>query len=142
MHPFFRGVLLGALVLGAALQAAPSTAFAREFELTGTVDCNRESGEDCRFPDFFTGPRVGFITADISGQKQRVELDGSWQRKELDDVDQDDFMRFTVRDDAGPGLIIVSVNERSCRGGTFNQGQSTGSFCRRNGGERTRVNSE
>lgn len=142
MRRITRALLFGGLVLGSALQSAPSTALARDFELTGTVDCNQPSGDECRFPDFFTGPQVGFITSDISGQPQRVVLNGSWQRKELEDVAQDDFMRFVVRDDAGPGLIIVSVAERHCRSGNFNPGESTGSFCRRNGGERTRDNSE
>ena len=142
MNRVFRGALLGVLTLGAVAQATPSPALAKDFQLTGTVDCGRTSGQNCQFPDFFTGPKVGFITADISGHRQRVELDGSWQRKELEDVEQDDFMRFTVRDDAGPGLIIVSVEERHCRAGTFNQGTSTGSHCQRSGGDRTRENSE
>src|SRR5215216_2453598 len=112
MNCVFRAALLGVLTLGAVAQATPSPALARDFQLTGTVDCGRSSGENCRFPDFITGPKVGFITSDISGHPQRVVLEGSWQRKELEDVEQDDFMRFTVRDDAGPGLIIVSVEER------------------------------
>ena len=142
MRPFARRIMLAGMLLGTALQAGSSPALARDFEVSGTVDCNRTSGENCKFPDFFTGPQVGFITSDISGERQRIVLNGSWQRAELEDVEQDDFMRFVVRDDAGPGLTIVSVAERHCRSGHFNQGPSTGSHCRRNGGDRTRDNSE
>ena len=136
MHRFFRGAVIGAVALGALLQATPSTALAKDFDVTGTLECGQRSGEKCQFADWSTGPMLGVITSDLSGNRERVVLDASWMRDRLNEFDQDDFVWFTVRNDAGPGLKIISVVEHRCREGKFNLGLSTGSYCVRENGDR------
>lgn len=136
MHRIVRGAVIGALALGTMFQAAPSTALAEEFDVTGTLECGQMSGRRCQFSDWSTGPAIGVITKDISGNTERVVLDASWVREDLSRFDQDDFVWFTVRDDTGPKYRITGVVEHRCNEGKYNLGLSTGSYCVKDNGER------
>src|SRR5881392_791098 len=133
------GLVIGALL--ALLWGTPSQAQAKEFGLTGTLDCRVISGAKCTFTDWATGPTFGVFTWDISGSKERVVLDASLVRKDLAAFHQDDEVWFTVRDGVLPGKTadgqwlfkITSVIEHKCNGdrseGLVNWGLSTSVHC-------------
>src|SRR5262249_54018345 len=131
-------VIVG-LALTAMLATVPgSTAkvFAKDFDVTGTIDCGALSGRKCDFTDWDTGPVIGILTEDISGTRERVLVDASWVKKDLNDFDQDDFIWLTVRDGLGPNLQATGVVEHHCNDGRFslgiiNQGRSNGNGCHR-----------
>jgi hypothetical protein len=107
---------------------------AKEFDVTGTLDCGARSGHTCHFDDWDTGPTLGILTEDISGTRERVLVDVSWVKKDLNDFGQDDFVWFTVRDDVGSNLVATGVVEHRCQDGRFpqgqtNEGRSTGEKC-------------
>src|SRR4051794_38037585 len=62
-------------VLALAVALAPSPAMAtvasaKEFDVTGTIDCGARSGHKCDFADWSTGPVIGVLTEDISGTRE------------------------------------------------------------------------
>src|SRR5215210_4225043 len=99
-------VLIAAIVVG----FHPDVSQAKECDLTGTLDCDVRSGKKCEFIDWETGPRLGILTRDISGNLERATVDASWVRDDLSDFGQDDFVWFTVQD-FGTGLQATSVLE-------------------------------
>ena len=125
MRRFRATTILTAAALLALIQGSATVASAKEFDLTGTLDCGQRSGRKCQFADWSTGPTMGVLTKDMSGNLERVVVDASWVRDRLTDFDQDDFVWFTVRDDLGPNLKITSVVEHH-GDGTDNQGLSNG----------------
>lgn len=113
---------------------APAAASAREFDLTGTLDCAKFSGHKCHFVDWATGPVLAVFTEDISGVRERHLIDVSWVRDDMEGFRQDDFVWFTVADLGGEFLQATGVVEYRCADGTVphgqaNQGQSTGTRC-------------
>jgi hypothetical protein len=119
----------------AAAPVAPAAASAREFDLTGTLDCDDRSGRKCHFVDWEAGPVLAIFTEDISGVRERRIVDVSWVRDDMDGSRQDDFVWFTVADLGGEFLQATGVVEYRCTDGTYshgivNQGQSNGDRCR------------
>jgi hypothetical protein len=129
MKRLLRSAALGVIVLFTLGQSSSTVAQAKEFDITGTLDCGARSGRRCNFSDWATGPTMGVFTRDISGNLDRVVVDASWVRNKLTDFDQDDFVWFTVRDDLGRNLRVTSVVEHHCDDGTKNPGLSNGSHC-------------
>lgn len=126
-------ILVTTLLLGIVPVSTPAV-LAKEFDVTGTLDCGIRSGRKCSFSDWATGPKIGVLTRDLSGNLERVVLDASWIRDDLTDFGQDDFVWFVVRDDAGPDLRAIAVIEHRCSDGRFaqgqvNQGRSNGERC-------------
>ena len=106
---------------------------AKEFDVTGTIDCRVLSGEKCRFPDWETGPIMTVISDDLSGVPQPVSVDTSWVREDLTDFDQDDFVWFVV-EEIGANLQVTSVLEHRCMDGrvahgSVNDGRFSGTQC-------------
>src|SRR5687768_4787630 len=81
------GLALGALAL---LAQEPVVGFAKEFGITGTVDCGRRSGQSCSFES--SDPLMVLHTRDISGVMEAIVVDVSWIMDHLRerDIDQDD----------------------------------------------------
>src|SRR5882724_2862513 len=88
-----RAVAAGTVLL-ALVQAPAAPALAKEFDVTGTIDCGVRSGNKCDFTDWSTGPTIGVLTEDISGTRELVQIDASWVKNDLNDFDQDDFVWF------------------------------------------------
>lgn len=113
----------------------PAAAFPREFDLTGTLDCEERSGRKCHFVDWATGPALAVFTEDVSGVRERHLIDVSWVRDDMAGFRQDDFVWFTVAD-LGTGMLTATgVVEYRCADGTVphgqaNQGFSNGDRCR------------
>ena len=122
------------------LQGSSEVTRARDFDITGTIDCGQRSGRDCTFADWATGPKLTVLTSDFSGERQPVVVDAAWVRDDLPRLEQDDFVWFSLRDDAGGGLRVISINGSRCKAGTFNQGLSTQSSCVREQGDVTNDN--
>ena len=138
MRRKLRWSLAGLAVTGmlTASQASTVAVFAKEFDVTGTIDCGALSGRKCDFTDWDSGPVIGVLTEDISGTRERALIDTSWVKKDLTDFDQDDFVWFTVRDGIGPNLQATGIVEHHCHDGRFSlgiikQGRSSGNRCRR-----------
>jgi len=128
-----RATAIGAAFL-VLTQTAAQTAEAKEFDVTGTIDCGARSGKKCDFTDWSTGPVIGVLTEDISGTRERASIDASWVKNDLDDFDQDDFVWFTVQDNGGPNLQATGIVQHHCTQGTvdlgtINDGKSTGHHC-------------
>jgi hypothetical protein len=135
MLRMLKPVLLGAAALLATVQAAPSPALAKDWDLTGTLDCGIHSNVKCHFKDWATGPTFGVFSEDIGAARQRVTVDASWVRDDLQEFGQDDFVWFVVRDLGNQKLQILSVVEHRCVDGTLNPGRSTANTCYRENGE-------
>jgi len=141
VHGFWRWARrsLVALATVAMVTMTPVVAMpvtAKEFDVTGTIDCGASSGHRCDFTDWETGPVIGVLTEDISGTRERVLIDASWVKHDLTDFDQDDFVWLTVRDGLGPNLQATGVVEHHCNDGRFslgiiNQGRSSSDRCRK-----------
>lgn len=130
-----RAIVVGATLLSLA-GSTGQLAQAKEFDVTGTIDCGVASGHKCSFDDWDTGPTIGVLTEDISGTRERAMIDASWVKKDLTDFDQDDFVWFTVQTNADGNLQATGVVEHHCHQGTaslgiINQGKSTSDKCRR-----------
>lgn len=124
------------LVLLAITQVSARPAIAKEFDITGTLDCGVRSGSRCTFSDWTAGPVIAVLTEDISGTRERVLIDASWIKNDLDDFDQDDFVWFTVTNAVGPTLQATGVVEHHCNDGRvslgiINNGKSHGQGCHR-----------
>jgi hypothetical protein len=131
---------LVALGLTTFLQGAVQTTSAKEFDITGSVECGTRSGHRCQFPDFSTtGPKIGILTTDVSGNLDRIVVNGSWMRNELGGLDQDDYIWVTVRNE-GNDLQVISVKQHRCKAGTFNQGLSNQTNCVTESGDVTNDN--
>jgi hypothetical protein len=132
-----HGFVIVTVAVSLMIAPGPATSVAaKEFDVTGTIDCGALSGRKCDFADWDTGPVIGVLTEDISGTRERVLIDASWVKSDLTDFDQDDFIWLTVRDGIGPNLQATGVVEHHCTDGRFslgivNQGQSSGNRCRR-----------
>src|SRR4051794_15805184 len=72
-----HATVVGTVLLGLA-QIPVAPAQAKEFDVTGTIDCGVRSGTKCDFTDWSTGPVIGVLTEDISGTRERVLIDASW----------------------------------------------------------------
>jgi hypothetical protein len=131
-----HGFVISIVAVSLAIAPAPATPVAaKEFDVTGTIDCGAPSGRKCDFTDWDTGPVIGVLTEDISGTRERVLIDASWVKKDLADFDQDDFIWLTVNDSVGPNLQATGVVEHHCNDGRFslgivNQRRSSGNRCR------------
>lgn len=112
-----------ALLLGfCVLLAGVSQSQAKEYEIDGTADCGLRSDRRCSIDSV-----LALWTEDISGEKQRVEVDVSWVRHSLGSIDQDERVCLLVEDPYAVRLKAVGVS-RSCKfDGTVNPGLSTGS---------------
>jgi hypothetical protein len=110
--------VVGVLVLGLAV---PTLALAKTFAITGSVDCGLKSGERCDI-----GDTLNVWTTDISGNLDKVAVDVSWIKKQLDEDawDEEDRICLEIDDGAGKlqatGLILTCGLE-----GTDNPGKST-----------------
>jgi len=113
---------------------SPASAFPREFDLTGTLDCDERSGRKCTFVDWANGPALAVFTEDISGVRERHLINASWVRDDMEGFRQDDFVWFTVADLGDGMLTATGVVEYRCADGTVphgqaNQGLSTRDKC-------------
>jgi hypothetical protein len=79
-------------MLVAAFAASGDVYADKEFLLQGTVDCGLKSGARCTLGDIVT-----VWTSDVTGTRQRMKVDVSWIRKQLDKYDQDDLICLEVR---------------------------------------------
>jgi hypothetical protein len=122
------GWLRGALVLVAVLVVLAAdlgwvrVTFAKEIDVTGTVDCGQRSGKRCSLDDTLV-----LLTDQITGELARATIDISWITKSLPALDQDDEIALTVQVLPNGTLQAVGVVSTSDRSGTVNQGSSTGS---------------
>jgi hypothetical protein len=126
---------LAAVALLALVAVPAQPAQAKEFDVTGTIDCGVRSGKQCDFTDWSTGPVIGVLTQDISGTRERVLVDASWVKHDLRDFDQDDFVWFTVQPEDNGNYQATGIVEHHCNQGTaslgiINQGKSTSHHCR------------
>jgi len=96
--------------------------FAKEIDVTGTVDCSQRSGKRCSLDDTLV-----LLTDQITGELARATIDISWIKNSLPALDQDDEIVLTVQLLPNGTLQAVSVVSTSNRSGTINQGISTGS---------------
>src|SRR5262249_50234830 len=96
---------------------------AREFEIDGTADCGLKSGKHCDIDN-----NLALFTDDISGERQRVEIDIRWVKQHLAKIAQDDHVCLIVEDRSG-GRLRATGYSQSCKfdDGTINPGLSTGS---------------
>ena len=99
--------LLPVMSLAALALSPPAAVLAKDFNLAGTVDCDRKSGRSCSIDD-----TVRIWTDDFGGKRQLVTIDISWIRKRLPSLDQDDAIDFEVRElaTAAGGLQAISVS--------------------------------
>lgn len=113
-----------ALLLGLCIVlSAVGQGQAREFEIDGTADCGLKSGKHCSIDN-----SLALFTDDVSGEKQRVEIDVRWVKADLDKIDQDDHVCLVV-EDRGGGRLRATGYSQTCKfdDGTINPGLSTGS---------------
>lgn len=101
-----RRVAAVAAVAAAFALAPAGSASAKTFDLVGTVDCGRASGERCEVGDTIT-----LRTKDLSGVLETVEIDVSWIRRDVEGADQDDFLRFEVEEKPGGGYQALRTFE-------------------------------
>ena len=114
------GIGLAALVL-----QEPLVGLAKEFSLSGTVDCGRRSGQSCSFEG--SEPMMAIHTRDISGVMERVVVDVSWIMPHLRErnIEQDDSICMDV-ENKPDGTLRAIAYTRLCGGeGTDNPGLST-----------------
>jgi hypothetical protein len=84
------GIVLPALVLSFGISGDAHAQ--KEFLIQGTIDCGRASGARCEIGDTIT-----VWTTDVSGERQKVTIDVSWIKNQLDQYDQDDLIYIDVR---------------------------------------------
>ena len=107
-HTLARSLALlsvaGSLTLGLL---TPSAAFAKDYNIAGTVDCGARSGRTCS-----VGDTLDLWTSDISGTPQLVTVDISWIRKHLRGLDQDEAIDLEVRDlpTAAGGIQAIGIS--------------------------------
>jgi hypothetical protein len=97
---------------------------AREYEIDGTADCGLRNEQRCTI-----GSVLSIWTDDITGSRQRFEVDVSWIKDALeeDKIDQDDHICLIIEDRQAVRLKAIGMSQ-SCRfDGTINAGLSTGS---------------
>ena len=135
MNRLLKGAALTSAALLTLFQSPAGVARAKDFDLSGTLDCGVTSGAECTFADWAAGPTFGVLTDDISGTTQRVVVDASWVREDLTEFGQDDYVWFIVRDAVGKNLQVISVVEHRCKDGTMNPGRSSAVKCFRENGE-------
>ena len=97
---------LGAAALLTSVGAATPTAYAKEYNVAGTVDCGVRSGRLCPASE-----SIFLITSDISGRDERWEIDITWVQKKLGGFYQDEAFDFEVMDrpDARGGIQAVGI---------------------------------
>ena len=100
--------LVVALVLVAFIAGpvgAPLPAMAKEFAITGIIDCGVKSGRSC--PD---GSNViGVRTDQITGKLQTHKVDIAWVLKQAPGLHQDDEICIEVRDDARTDGVLQAI---------------------------------
>ena len=81
------GLFLVVLVAVAPESLALPVAADKDFAITGIVDCGQRSGQRCTIGDL-----LAVRTVDLSGVLERVVINVSWIRKQLEArrLDQDD----------------------------------------------------
>jgi uncharacterized repeat protein (TIGR01451 family) len=79
---------------------------AREFSLSGTVDCGRRSGLRCAIDAPYL---LAVWTDDLSGRRERVIVDVSWIVRQLGGIDQDDLICLNVQAVGDGTLQAVST---------------------------------
>ena len=114
----FRSASLAILIGVCILLSAVGQGQAREIEIDGTADCGLRSGSHCSIDS-----TLALWTDDISGEKERVEVDVRWIKDDLDKIDQDDHVCLVVEDRGGGRLRGVGVSQ-TCKfdSGTVNPG--------------------
>ena len=96
---------------------------AKEYEIDGTADCGLRSGRRCSID-----AKLALWTDDVSGKRERVEVDVSWiDPDDLDAIDQDDRVCLILEDRYATRLKAVGVSRHCKFDGTYNGGLSTGS---------------
>jgi hypothetical protein len=121
---WLRGALLLVTVLAmlSADLGRVRTIFAKEIDLTGTVDCGQRSGKRCSIDDTLV-----LLTDQVAGVLAPAKIDVSWIKGSLPALDQDDEVTLTVQILPNGTLQAVSIESDKSRSGTVNQGASTGS---------------
>jgi uncharacterized protein YfaP (DUF2135 family) len=121
---WLRGVLLLVTVLAmlSAELGRAGTIFAKEIDLTGTVDCGQRSGKRCSLDDTLV-----LLTDQVAGVLAPAKIDITWIKSSLPALDQDDEVTLTVQMRPNGTLQAVSILSDKSRSGTVNQGISTGS---------------
>lgn len=79
---------------------------AKEYNIAGTVECGRRSGQRCDI-----GNTLQLWTWDVNGRRQLVTIDVSWIRRKLPNLDQDEAIDLEVWDqsEATGGIRAVGV---------------------------------
>src|SRR4051812_29278664 len=96
-------------------------AFAKEIDVTGTVDCGRPSGKRCDI-----GDTLVLLTSDVTGELAPATIDITWIKDKLPGLDQDDEITLSVEVRPNGKLQALSVILAKKRSGTVNQGKATG----------------
>jgi hypothetical protein len=110
--------IVSAVVVGLA---QPTLALAKTFAITGTVDCGVKSGEQCDI-----GDSLDVWTTDISGNLDKVAVDVSWIKEQLDEDEWDEEDRICLEVDDGTGKLQATGLILTCDlEGTDNPGRST-----------------
>jgi hypothetical protein len=110
--------LVSAVIVGLA---QPTLALAKTFAITGTIDCGVKSGEQCDI-----GDSLNVWTTDISGNLDKVAVDVSWIKKQLDEDEWDEEDRICLEVDDGAGKLQATGLILTCDlEGTDNPGKST-----------------
>src|SRR5262245_10938497 len=91
-----RSASLAVLVGLCVLLGGVGQGQAREIELDGTADCGLRSGRHCSIDN-----TLALWTDDVSGNRERVEIDVRWVKDDLDKIDQDERVCLTVEDRGG-----------------------------------------
>jgi hypothetical protein len=118
LRPLILAAVLGVLLVGLAL---PTLALAKSFALTGTIDCGLKNGEQCDI-----GDTVNVWTTDISGNLDKVAVDVSWIKQQLDEDEWDHEDRICLEIDDGAGKLQATGLILTCDlEGTDNPGKST-----------------
>lgn len=107
-NPLRRVARLVALVavVTSTVSVSPATATVtnKTLDLVGIVDCGLASGKRCDI-----GMTLKLRTRDLSGNLDTVEIDISWIKHTLPDVEQDDFLRFEVEEKPGGGFQALRI---------------------------------
>lgn len=95
---------------------------AREYEIDGTADCGLRSERRCSIDS-----TLAVWTDDVTGTRQRFEVDVSWIRpSQMDRIDQDDRVCLLIEDIYADRLKAVGLSHYCRWDGTINPGLSTG----------------
>src|SRR5262245_28182772 len=105
-----RSVSLALLFGLCIVLAAVGQGTAREIEIDGSADCGLRSGRHCDIAN-----TLALWTDDITGTRDRFEVDIRWiDKDDLDKIDQDERVCLVVEDRGGGRLRALSMT-KTCK---------------------------